>query len=246
MRIAAAQIPAFKGDLDRNIAAHVAFIETAAKHHVNWIIFPELSLTGYEPDLARQLAIFTDDRRLEPFQPLSERHRISIAVGVPLQGIAGVEIAMLLFQPGKPKVAYSKYFLHEDELPFFKPGKQPGCVIADERKLGFAICYEISVAEHAFATIQKGAEVYVASVAKTSDGVQKARERLEQVAIDFNIPVLMCNAVGEADGMVCGGGSFAISPTGGVIAQLDRSNEGLLLMDVSVDGIRAETIGNKQ
>ena len=56
-RIAAAQVASVCGDVVQNIAIHAAAIEAAAKQDVSVLIFPELSLTGYEPDLAAALAI---------------------------------------------------------------------------------------------------------------------------------------------------------------------------------------------
>ena len=55
-RIAAAQVASARGDIVGNIAAHTAAIEVAAALGVSVLIFPELSLTGYEPDLATELA----------------------------------------------------------------------------------------------------------------------------------------------------------------------------------------------
>ena len=56
-KIAAAQVASVRGDIARNIAAHAAAIEAAANHDVSVLVFPELSLTGYEPELAAEVAM---------------------------------------------------------------------------------------------------------------------------------------------------------------------------------------------
>src|SRR5262245_53260102 len=56
-KIAAAQVPSVRGDIDANIAIHAAAMAAAARHGVTVLVFPELSLTGYEPDLAAELAM---------------------------------------------------------------------------------------------------------------------------------------------------------------------------------------------
>ena len=43
-RIAAAQVPSVRGDIDANIATHAATMSAAAKHAVSVLVFPELSL----------------------------------------------------------------------------------------------------------------------------------------------------------------------------------------------------------
>lgn len=52
VKIAVAQIKPIKGDIPSNVLQHVDFIELAAVNQVDLLIFPELSLTGYEPELA--------------------------------------------------------------------------------------------------------------------------------------------------------------------------------------------------
>ena len=53
MRISVAQIESVKGDIANNIIKHKKVINLAIKNKVEVIVFPELSLTGYEPTLAK-------------------------------------------------------------------------------------------------------------------------------------------------------------------------------------------------
>lgn len=61
MKICVAQTRPIKGEIDKNIEIHKKFIDLATSKGANMIFFPELSLTGYEPKLAKHLA------RLCPF-----------------------------------------------------------------------------------------------------------------------------------------------------------------------------------
>lgn len=83
-KIAAAQVPSVRGDVDGNIATHAAAMAAAAKYEVAVLVFPELSLTGYEPDLAAELAITAGDSRLAPLLALAREHQIEAVVGAPL------------------------------------------------------------------------------------------------------------------------------------------------------------------
>ena len=73
MKLVAAQISSYQGKIEQNISKHVTVIEEAVRHKADGVIFPELSLTAYEPLLAQDLAIQFDDPRLEEFQKLSDR-----------------------------------------------------------------------------------------------------------------------------------------------------------------------------
>ncbi|WAT04512.1 hypothetical protein O1V64_20520 [Rouxiella badensis] len=52
--IAAAQITCVAGNIDVNIQRHSRAVALAAEHGVSLIIFPELSLTGYESRVGAQ------------------------------------------------------------------------------------------------------------------------------------------------------------------------------------------------
>ena len=56
MKIALVQARPVKGDIEANIAAHKRLIGLAVLNGADMIIFPELSITGYEPELANELA----------------------------------------------------------------------------------------------------------------------------------------------------------------------------------------------
>jgi predicted amidohydrolase len=62
--IAVAQTDPLKGNAEANLQDHARFIRAAAKNCANIVIFPELSLTGYEPNLAEGLAMSIGDKRL--------------------------------------------------------------------------------------------------------------------------------------------------------------------------------------
>ena len=68
-RIAAAQSSSIRGDIEANVHTHVQFVQIAVDYSVNVIVFPELSLTGYEPEIAHNVVISLEDKRLIPGIP---------------------------------------------------------------------------------------------------------------------------------------------------------------------------------
>lgn len=78
MRIAIAQIEAIKGNIEKNLENHLKWIKQAIKNNADMLDFPELSLTGYETDLAEGLATNQDDKRLDEIQSLSNENKITI------------------------------------------------------------------------------------------------------------------------------------------------------------------------
>ena len=235
MRVAVAQTRPFKGDILRNIETHVRWIRVAAGANASHIIFPELSVTGYEPTLAASLAMRSDDVRMVVFQSLSDRHSMTIGLGAPTIGPDGILISMLIFRPGEERQVYSKRYLHTDEEPFFACGGKP--VMLEDNKLALAICYELSVPKHSEDAHVAGAEIYLASVAKTAAGIDRAGLTLAEIARKYSMLVLVSNAVGDCDNFVCGGGSAIWNKDGNLLARLGERAEGLLLLDTETGEI---------
>ncbi len=229
MKICLAQTKPIAGDINSNIDNHKKFSELAVSHGADIIIFPELSLTGYEPTLASELATDRDDGNFQELQHLSDSNDIIIGAGMPIKIDQGILIGMIIFQPHLPRQTYFKQHIHADEEAYFIKG--PRQSVLGEKKIALAICYEISIASHAEQAHKNGAEIYIASVAKTATGVERAIETLSETAKKYSMPVLMSNCVGINDGSECTGRSSVWSREGILMEQLNDRDEGLIVFD---------------
>ena len=231
MKIGVAQTRPITGDIRANIANHKQWIERAVADGAELIIFPELSLTGYEPTLAKELATDQGDARFDCFQALSNANGITIGVGVPTTHETGIYISLLLFQPHRARHVYSKSYLHPDEEAFFVRGQSSPHLQVNQTTIALAICDEISVPEHLESALRSNPGMYVASVAKFINGIDKAIERLSSVARECSMPVLMSNCVGFADGGHCAGKTSVWNNRSALLGQLNDSDEGMLIFD---------------
>ncbi|RCR66162.1 carbon-nitrogen hydrolase family protein [Larkinella punicea] len=232
MKIGVAQPHPVKGDIPRNIANHLRLIDLAVSDGADLLIFPELSLTGYEPELADALATTPNDSRFDVFQTQSDAHRITIGVGVPIRSEKGIWISLLIFQPNQPRHLYSKTYLHADEEPFFVSGQSTLRFLGEKANVALAICYELSVPEHSENAFQNGAAVYLASVAKSAPGMEKASKMLSAIAQTYAMTVLVSNCVGPCDNFESAGGSAIWNTKGELIRQLNDVDEGILILDL--------------
>lgn len=242
MKICIAQTRPAKGDVNQNIATHVRFIQRAADLHASAIFFPELSLTGYEAELAKDLATTTADTRFKILQEISDTSSITIAAGVPLRTNIGIQISMLIFQPDQPVQTYSKQLLHSDEKPYFVSGEKQVMITIDNMQIAPAICYESLQPLHAEKAIELGAKMYVASVAKTLEGVTKAYAYYSELAGNYSIPVLMVNCIGACDTFDSAGNSAVWSKDGTLLAKLDNECEGILIFDTSTERVMTQSL----
>ena len=161
MKIGIAQISPKRGNVEKNTELHKEMIYLAKEKEVNAIFFSELSITGYEPELASVLKVHPSDKRFEIFQKISNEEGITIGIGVPTESEEGANISMLLFEPQNSLHIYSKQILHDDEKSYFKEGNTQVIVNLNGYKIAPAICYESLQMEHLENAIHKGADIYV-------------------------------------------------------------------------------------
>ncbi len=242
MKICVAQTRPVKGDIQSNIENHKKLIELAVSNGAHTIIFPELSLTGYEPQLSKELATNQDDSRFDDFQNISDTTHITIGVGVPTKNSKGTCISMILFQSHKARQTHSKKYLHPDEEDFFISGQSSADLISNKTNIALAICYELSIPKHSENAFKSKAEIYIASVAKSVVGVEKAVKSLSDIAKKYSMTVLMSNCVGQADGEECGGKTSVWNNKGLLAAQLNDTDEGIIIFDTDTQELIKKTI----
>lgn len=231
MRLCAAQLRPVAGDLPSNRAKHLDLIALAAHERAAVVMFPELSLTGYEPSLARSLAMDAHDPRLHALQHASDLHGILVGVGLPLSSPEGVQIGMVWFAPHATPRTYAKQALHADERTTFVPGHQQLLLEVDGARLAPAICFESLQMEHADRAAELGAHAYLTSVAKASGNAAIAMVHYRAVARKHGMFVLMANAIGLSDDVTNVGGSAAWDDNGTLLAQMGRDTEGVVTLD---------------
>jgi predicted amidohydrolase len=245
MKICVTQTRPIKGDVQSNIDNHKKLIDLAVANGADTVIFPELSITGYEPELSKELATNQDDVRFDDFQKIADTRRITIGVGVPTRTNTGICISMVLFQPDKIRQTYSKQYLHPDEEEFFISGESSVGLIGGKTNIALAICYELSVPEHSENAYKNGAEIYIASAVKSVSGVDNAIKRLSEIASKYSMTVLMSNCVGQSGGYHCGGKTSIWNNSGLLIAQLDDTNEGIIIIDIDTQELIEKVVSER-
>jgi len=227
--VAAAQSASVRGNLEENVARHLRIIGAAASAGVDLVVFPELSLTGYEPDLARELQLQADDPRIEPLRAAARKHAMHVLVGGPwASGLDKPYLGALLLGPER-SVCYAKIHVHASEEAYFARG-QDSCVVPIGRVLtGIGICADTAHASHAAAAAALGARLYVASVMKTEAEYRAHAERLGRYAASHGMAVLTANYAGSTGGADSAGKSAFWDERGVIVAQADAEGEALVV-----------------
>jgi predicted amidohydrolase len=218
--IAVAQPLCIAYDVEANAYAHAEVVRKAAARVV---VFPELSLTGYELDAP---AVDPDDPRLGPIVAACAAQGSIALVGVPVRdtpdglGPRIEHIAMLAVDSGGVAVAYRKMWLGTAEAQRFDPGPAVVALDIDGWRLGLAICKDTGVTRHATDTAALGIDVYVAGTVKGADEAALQHDRARRIAIDQNVWVAVASFAGSTGGGYAdtAGRSAIWAPGGAVVA----------------------------
>ena len=193
LKIAVAQVPSIKGGIEENINTHLVAIEKASQVGVSYIVFPELSLTGYEPELAISLAFSRDDIRLKPIIDLAVKNNIQVAVGAPLQAEKLPKIGLIIISPTGAIEFYEKMNLHSGERKYFSAGTNYHFVTIGTEKIANAICADMNNTQHAKYCFDSDASVYIAGAVISKNGYEADTQLMSQYATEYNMLVAMAN-----------------------------------------------------
>lgn len=237
MIVAAAQTQPKRGDVRANLADHYHLTELASKNGARIIVFPEMSITGYERERAKGLSFTKKDPRLDELRQLAAERQIIVVAGAPL--ILGGElfIGAFILKPDRSVGVYTKQFLHPGEELFFCPSGANNPLIAVEREMcSVAICADIDNPSHPENAKKAGTTLYLSSLFFTPDGIPAAYRALSRYAQEYGMNVLMANYCGQSwDNCAAGGDSGFWDSSGKLVASLNSRDAGLLLVG-NIDG----------
>ncbi|WP_029272806.1 carbon-nitrogen hydrolase family protein [Flavobacterium sp. KJJ] len=236
MILAAAQTKPTRGNIEANLLDHYRLIELAVKNGAQLIAFSELSISGYERENAQKLAFKKDDARLDHLKKLAVKNNIVIIAGAPIQIEHQLFIGEFVISPNNSVAIYTKQFLHEGEDDFFQSSFDYNPMLEIEnQKISFAICADIDNPLHPENACKRETDIYIASIFFSPNGIPNAYRDLQSYAQKHKMNVLMSNFSGESWGYPSGGKSAFWNNKGELIAQMNDSDSGLLLVEKNND-----------
>jgi predicted amidohydrolase len=224
LTVAVAQPLCIAYDVAANAVIHAATVRSAGARVV---VFPELSLTGYELDAP---AIAAGDPRLAPIVEACAETGSLALVGAPVQGEAAkVHIGMLAIDGTGARVVYRKIWLGGAEPARFSPGSEPVVLEVDGWRLGLGICKDTGVPQHAADTAALGIDAYVAAMLESADDAGIPEQRARRVTADHHVWVAFSSFAGSTGGgYSAAAGRSAIWTSDGAVAAQAGSEAGAL------------------
>jgi predicted amidohydrolase len=195
--VAVAQPACVELDVASNAVAHAQAVLDAGARIV---VFPEMSLTGYELDAP---TVLPEDPRLRPIVDACAATGSLALVGAPVAGPGGEparHIGVLAIDGSGARVAYRKMWLGSAEAQAFEPGRGPAVLEIDGRRIGLAVCKDTGVPQHAADTAALGIDGYVAGVLEYEEDAGVPGERSARIAADHGVWVAFASFAGSTGG----------------------------------------------
>lgn len=237
--IAAAQTTPIRGDVEANLDQHTRLTEAAARLGAEMLVFPELSLTGYELDLAEDLAFSESDRRLTQLSELASTHQMILVVGAPVRIGSRLHIGAFILSENGIQV-YTKHHLGAfqprgslhvppAESTVFHPGTRNPLIRFAGTSAAVAVCADASRPSHPEAAAGRGATAYLASMFVIPADLEKECGRLRSYARKHSLAVVLANYGGASGGLPSAGSSAIWTQQGKLLGQLPETGAGILV-----------------
>ena len=235
MKIAAAQIYSVDGNIQKNRAIHLSAIKKAAEMEVDYLAFPELSLTGYDLEKAAGFAMTADDPLLTPFRDAAKLHRMTIGIGAPLLENNMAKIGLFVILGSGEVETYAKIHLHSGETAYFTEGDAHHTLTIGNTRIANAICADTSHVSHVASCADLGAEVYMAGVLLRAQAYKTETDALKETARDRNLVIGIANHNRQTGGWIpCGRSAFWERDK--LLAEADQTQDALVIAEKTEQG----------
>lgn len=224
MKISCIQMDMRLGEVDYNFAhAQTLIREAVDMAHPDTVVLPETWSTGYFPADLAAAADRDGARTRRTFSNLARELSVNIVCGsVVTQRTDGFYNTAYVFdRSGAVAAEYDKthLFTYAGEHEHFRPGTHTCRFTLDGKSCGLIICYDIRFPELTRTMTVEGVDLLFVVAQwpekRNTHLVTLARAR----AIENQMFLALCNSVGAAGDVRCGGHSAIIDPWGEYLAQ---------------------------
>jgi NAD+ synthase (glutamine-hydrolysing) len=250
LKIGLAQIYPKLGDLRANLAKHLDTIERAKAEKIDVLVFPELSMTGYQiQDLVPEVALKASPDDAIFGELLKASQGIDLIVGFAHEDSRNrFFIADAYLSDGEILHLHHKLYLPTygmfDESRYFAAGNSIRAFDTKYGRVGMLICEDFWHTSPAYLLWMDGADILYFNSASPGRGLD-SQDRLsgsrwvelvnQAYGSMFTSYIVHCNRVGYEDGKVFWGGSSVVDPDGEFMTHGLYYEEALIIQEIDLN-----------
>ena len=249
-KISLAQLNATVGDLGGNTQKVMEAWEIARDQRSDLIAFPELFITGYNPqDLILKTAF--QKAATSSIDQIAKAcaQGPAIAIGGPFYDDGKLYNSYYILADGKIQAVIKKHHLPNeevfDEVRLFSSGNVDGPFQIGKMRIGSPICEDAWHTDIVETLAETGAQtLLIPNGSPYYRGKTEVRQNvMVSRVIESGLPLVYLNLVGGQDDQVFDGGSFVLNPGGELVLQLPQFEESIstCVFRKSAEGWLADT-----
>ena len=210
----------------------------AAAQGAQWLVTPEMALTGYliAPERLAALAEPADGPLAQAVAAIAQRHGLGIVYGWPERhpdGAKPYNAVQAIDPDGQRRAVHRKVHLFgAADRARFTAGEAPAAPFEwGGWRIGLLICFDVEQPAAVRALARQGARLILAPTANMLPYDDAPRLMLPRLAAEARVAIAYANACGAEGNTRYGGLSRLVGPDGRVVATAGR-DEGLLMADI--------------
>jgi len=250
IKVGLAQIYPKLGDVEHNLRLHLDMIRRARADAVDLLVFPELSLTGYQvQDLVPEVALRADSDDPIFAELLRASGDIDIVVGFAHEdarnrfyiGDAYLAAGALVHLHHK---LYLPTYAMFDESRYFAQGNSVRAFDTRFGRVGMLICEDFWHVSPPYLLWLDGADILILNSSSPSRGLNDSDRLMGARWVEhvnqayggmFTSYILHCNRVGYEDGKNFWGGSSVVDPDGEFMTRGLYFDEALITQEIDLN-----------
>jgi predicted amidohydrolase len=243
LNVAVVQMEPTLSKMEDNVGKMADLIRRiATEQPVDIIVFPELSVTGYEGGARfAQMAQRVPGAVTNILGQHASEFGIYVLIGMAVKEDVETVLyngAVLISPDGEVAGEYRKVHLPAEERLIFRPGYQIKPFETELGMLGVMTGWDLSFPEVARSLMLSGAEIILLPAAWQVKDADMWRTLLVARAYENDIFIAAANRIGEEPSYVFAGQSAILAPSGEVLAALEEPEEGYVVVRLDLDEVR--------
>lgn len=233
--IALAQLRSALFNKKANVHRIPEVLEYAASKNAEYVIFPELYLTGYSlGDRVRDLAEGIDGPSIKKVCSYAKKFQIGIIIGFPeREGESIYNTALFVSDEGDIIGKYRKIHLYDEEKKLFSAGDNLPIIDLPQGRVAMMITYDIEFPEVSRIFAVKGAQLLIVLLANMIPYQLYQSTYMRARALENQIFVVGANKVGLEKNIIFFGESTVIDPNGKTLYS-SNNNEDITVTTINL------------